>query len=228
MHSAILELNNAIGGNKNVAVYGYADTLMAAHHLDVVLSRIGVSTAANTVTAVVDCDKLDAVIAALQENLGFENVRVSKVESAVKFSIGGHSYSVIADANKCKVHELGGFTNVHADAAFTWASNIYHQTHVQRLATAYQQYEAYRSTANVLALYMAYAVYEFKMYGAANMLSVYLENVNAERPDANVVAAITKLIPLIDSFDKLFSTDEVGIQHMTKYLHEIHPSAVEL
>lgn len=232
MHSAILELNNAIGGNKNVAVYGYSDTLMAAAFLGVNLDQIGFTSVSGEICAIVDFDQY----AALSEKLACNGdqvvgVTISGKEMITRFRIGDQRYALSVDSDKRNVDELRGFTNAPDSVEFSWANNIYRPTHLQRLVVAYNQYVAEIGSAKVLALFMAYAIREFNAVGFVKIMASYLDNVagnHQPNADREVNRAVHKLIDLVKVFSSSFNTDEKGIGQMIKYLREVHPHAVEV
>lgn len=232
MHSAILELNNAIGGNNNVAVYGYSDTLMAAAFLGVNLEQIGFTSVPGEICAIVDFDKY----AALSEKLACTGdqvvgVTISSKEMITRFRIGDQQYMLTVDSDKRNVNELRGFTNAPDSVEFSWATNIYRPTHLQRLVVAYNQYVAEIGTANVLALYMAYAISEFKVVGFDRIILSYMESVSGKQQPyagSDVKRSVHELVDLVKVFSHSFNTVEKGIGQMIKYLNEIHPGAVEV
>lgn len=226
MHHAILELSNAIGGNKNIAVYGYADMLLALNYLGIKPNEIGISSNRDFIDVLVDHDKFDAVVTALngKQNINIDivvkGISVDVVNQIVKFFIGDQPYSVSVNDDKCNVSELNGFTNMHDDVAYTWATNIYRHTHIQRLVTAYQQYLLERGTANVLALYLAYAMREFSVVGFNNVVA------NACVVDhQDNSATLRNIYELVKIFSKSFGTGVSDICLMTKFLNETHPTA---
>lgn len=227
MHHAILELNNAIGGNKNIAVYGHADMLLALNYLGIKPDEIGISSNHDFIDVLVDHDKFDAVVTALNSKQDIDvddvvkGISIDVVNQVVKFFIGDQPYSVSVNGDKCNVIELNGFTNMHDNAAYTWATNIYRHTHIQRLVTAYQQYLLERSTANVLALYLAYAMREFSVVGFGNVLAnaYVVEN-------ENTASMVRNIYELVKIFSSSFGTDADGICQMTKFLNETHSAAV--
>lgn len=227
MHHAILELNNAIGGNKNIAVYGHADMLLALNYLGIKPNEVGISSNHDIIHALVDHDKFDAVVTALSSKQDIDvddivtGISVDVVNQTVKFFIGDQPYSVSINDGKCNVSELNGFTNMHDSTAYAWATNIYRHTHIQRLVTAYQQYLLERNTANVLALYLAYAMREFSVVGFSNVVANACVNENQD-----IAAAVRTIYELVKIFSRSFSTDADGICQMVKFLNEMHSTAI--
>lgn len=226
MHHAILELNNAIGGNKNIAVYGHADMLLALNYLGIKPNEVGISSNHDVIHVLVDHNKFDAVVTALNNKQDIDvddivtGISIDVVNQTVKFFIGNQPYSVSVNADKCNVNELNGFTNMHDSTEYAWAINIYRHTHIQRLVTAYQQYLLERRTANVLALYMAYAMREFSVVGFDNVLANACVVDNQDNS-----ATLRSIYELVKIFSRSFGTGVSDICLMTKFLNETHPTA---